>query len=47
MHLDIYELVWLKLGMMIYTSEVYILILVYVTLAFIRDHVDAKKPSNS
>ena len=43
MHLDIYEPVWFKLGMMIETIELYSLSPVYVTLTFIQAHRDARK----
>ena len=43
MHSVIYELIWFKLGMMVDTTEVYILILVWVTLTSIRGHRDVRK----
>ena len=37
----VYEPVWFKLGMMIETSKICLLILVFVTLALIQGHMDA------
>ena len=34
MHSDVYESIWFKLDMMIDTTELYILITVYVTLTW-------------
>ena len=35
MHLDIYEPIWFKFGIMIDSSELYFLILVYMTMTLI------------
>ena len=43
MHSGIYELIWFKLGVMIVTIGFYILIIVFVTLAFIPAEMNAKK----
>ena len=40
---DIYGPFWFKLGMMTDTTELYILILIYVTLTLIQGQGDAKK----
>ena len=43
MHLNIYESIWFKLSMMIGTIDLYILILVFLTLTFIQGHRSARK----
>ena len=43
MHSDTYELIWLKLDLIIDTTELYILILVFWTLTLIQGHGDARK----
>ena len=43
MHSDIYQWIWFKLGMMIDTIVLYILILVYLTLTFIQGHWSVRK----
>ena len=43
MHSDIYELICFRLGLMIHGTELYIFILIFVTLTFIQDHRDARK----
>ena len=43
LHLDIYELVWFILGIMIDATELYSLIPVEVILTFIQGHMDAKR----
>ena len=40
-HIIIYELIWFKLGMIVDSIELYILILVSVTLTLIQGHSDA------
>ena len=43
MHLDTYESIWLKRGMMIDTVELYILILIYVTFTVIQGQQNGRK----
>ena len=43
MHLDVYEPLWFKLGMMMGVTELYILILVYLTFTFVQGHYNAGK----
>ena len=43
MHLNIYELICFKLGMMKDTVVLYILILIYLALTFIQSHRSARK----
>ena len=43
MHSDVYELIWFQFGMMIDTTELHILILVYRTLTMVQGHRSAKK----
>ena len=43
MHLDIYESISFKVGMVIDADEVFILILVWGTVAFIQGHRGANK----
>ena len=43
MHSDIYESIWFKLGMLIDTIELCILIIIYVTLTLMQDHRYARK----
>ena len=43
MHLDIYESIWLKLGMLLNTIELYILIQVSLILTFIQGHMSVRK----
>ena len=45
-HLDIYEPSWFKLSMMIDTTELYILMLVSLTLTMIQAHRVARKKKN-
>ena len=40
---DIYKLIWFNLGVMVDTVELFIFILVYVTLTLIEGHEDARK----
>ena len=43
MHLDVYEWIWFKLGMMIDTIVLYILILIKLTLPLIQGHKSPRK----
>ena len=43
MHSDICEPVWFKIGIMIVATELYILILVYMTLTIIQGHREERK----
>ena len=43
MHSDIHESIWVKLGIMIVAVELYILMLILLTLTFIQGHRSAKK----
>ena len=39
MHLNVYELIWFKLGMMIDTKELYMFILVRLTMTLFQGHM--------
>ena len=44
MHLNIYNLIWFKLGTMIDITELYILMLVLNDLTLVQGHKDARNP---
>ena len=42
MHLDVYDTIWFKLGLIIDTVEHHILMLIWLTLTFIQGHISAR-----
>ena len=43
MHFDVYKLIWFKDGLMIDTTDLYISIVVLVTLTLIQGHCNERK----